>query len=264
MHSKINKIHDFKEVIEAIEKADKTCLVLFDVDEVIVMDSDEFRLTHDYRKELVNNIEKRLPIEQCKLLLSVVLKDRKARFVNDDILKIFALLKEKNIPAMGLTKLPTGKFGVIEDMIEWRVRELASLKVNLQELSPLSDELIIKDFNIGYGDPILKDGIIYTAEYDKGEVLEYVLQKTNYFPKSIIFIDDIEENLLSLQKTCNKLKINYQGFEFMGSAIVPEPDLDEQLEKIRFEILEKELKWLMDEELKKSTVSPRDLGIRSS
>ncbi|WP_395477527.1 DUF2608 domain-containing protein [Rickettsia endosymbiont of Pantilius tunicatus] len=251
MFSKINKIHDFKEVIEAIEKADETYLVLFDVDEVIVMDSDESRLTHDYRKVLVNDIEKRLTIEQCKLLMSVVLKDRKARFVNNDILTIFALLKEKNIPAMGLTKLPTGKFGIIEDMIKWRGQELTLLKVNLQELSPLNDEIIIKDFNAGYGDPILKDGIIYTAEYDKGAVLEYVLQKTNYSPKSIIFIDDIEENLLSLQEICSKLKINYQGFEFMGSAIVPEPDLNEQLEKIRFEVLEKELKWLTDEELKK-------------
>lgn len=251
MFSKINKIYNFKEVIEAIEKADETYLVLFDVDEVIVMDSDESRLTHDYRKVLVNDIQKRLTIEQCKLLMSVVLKDRKAKFVNNDILTIFALLKEKNIPAMGLTKLSTGTFGIIEDMIEWRVQELTSLKVNLQELSPLHDEIIIKDFNAGYGNPILKGGIIYTAEYDKGGVLEYMLQKSNYSPKSIIFIDDIEENLLSLQETCSKLKINYQGFEFMGSAIVPEPDLDEQLEKIRFEVLEKELKWLTDEELKK-------------
>lgn len=235
MYSKINKVHDLKEVIEAIEQADNTSLVLFDVDEVIVMDSDESRLTHDYRKELVSNIEKRLTKKECELLLSIVLKDRKARFVNPDILTIFALLKEKNVPAMGLTKLPTGKFGTIEDMIEWRIRELAELRVNFQEFSPLKDEIIIEDFSAGYGKPTLKDGIIYTAEYDKGSVLEYVLRKTNYYPKSIIFIDDIEENLLSLQETCKTLKINYQGFEFMGSAIVPEPDLDEQLEKIRLE-----------------------------
>jgi len=251
MLSKINRVHDFKEVIKVIEQANSDSLVLFDVDEVIVMDNDEYRLTHDYRKELVSDIEKRLPEEQCKLLISVVLKNRKIRFVNSDILKIFTLLKEKNIPAMGLTKLPTGKLGIIEDMIEWRVRELTELKVNFKEFSPLNDEIIVEDFNVGYGKPTLKDGIIYTAEYDKGDVLEYVLRKTNYFPKSIIFIDDIEENLLSLQKTCSKLKTNYQGFEFMGSAIVPEPDLDEQLEKIRFEILEKEYKWLTDEELKK-------------
>ncbi|CAK6514805.1 DUF2608 domain-containing protein [Rickettsia helvetica] len=250
MYSKINKVHDFKEVIETVKQADNTSLVLFDIDEVIVMDSDESRLTHDYRKALMKDIEKRLTRKECELLLSVILKGKKSRFVNLDILKIFALLKEKNIPAMGLTKLPTDKFGVIEDMIEWRIRELAELKVNFQEFSPLEDEIIIEDFNIGYGKPTLKDGIIYTAEYDKGSVLEYVLRKTNYYPQSIIFIDDIEENLLSLQKTCKELKINYQGFEFMGSAIVPEPDLDEQLEKIRFEILEKEYKWLTDTELK--------------
>ncbi|ABV73684.1 hypothetical protein A1E_03775 [Rickettsia canadensis str. McKiel] len=250
MHSKINKVHDFKEVIEAIEQADNTSVVLFDIDEVIVMDSDESRLTHNYRKKLVRNIEQRLTKKECELLLSIVLKDRKARFVSQDILTIFALLKEKNVPAMGLTKLPTGKFGAIEDMIEWRIRELSELKVKFQEFSPLKDEIIIEDFSAGYGKPTLKDGIIYTAEYDKGSVFEYVLHKMHYYPKSIIFIDDIEENLLSLQETCKKLKINYQGFEFMGSAIVPEPVLDEQLEKIRFEVLEKAYKWLTDIELK--------------
>ncbi len=156
---------------------------------------------------------------------------------------------------MGLTKLPTGKFGIIEDMIEWRIHELTELKVNFQEFSPSKDEIIIEDFNAGYGKPTLKDGIIYTAEYDKGSILEYVLRKTNYYPQSIIFIDDIEENLFSLQETCKKLKINYQGFEFTGSAIIPEPELDSQLEKMRFEILEKEYKWLTDEELKKHTLS---------
>ncbi|MFV9843723.1 MAG: DUF2608 domain-containing protein [Rickettsia conorii subsp. raoultii] len=264
MYSKINKVHDFKEVIEAVKQTDNTSLVLFDVDEVIVMDSDESRLTHDYRKELMKNIEKRLTRKECELLLSIVLKDRKARFVNPDILTIFALLTEKNVPAMGLTKLPTGKFGVIEDMIEWRIRELTELKVSFQEFSPLEDEIIIEDFNAGYGKPTLKDGIIYTAEYDKGSMLEYVLRKTNYYPPSIIFIDDIEENLLSLQEICKKLKINYQGFEFTGSVIVPEPVLDAQLEKIRFEILEKEYKWLTDEKLKKHTLSSSSLSTVSS
>ncbi len=77
MYSKINKVHDFKEVIQAIEKADNTSLVLFDIDEVIVMDSDESRLTHDYRKELMEDIEKRLTRKECELLLSVILKKKK-------------------------------------------------------------------------------------------------------------------------------------------------------------------------------------------
>ncbi|AFE50004.1 DUF2608 domain-containing protein [Rickettsia prowazekii] len=264
MYRKINKVHDFKEVIRAIDQTDNTSLVLFDIDEVIVMDSHESRLTHDYRKELMENIEARLTRKECELLLSIILKTKKARFVNSDIIKIFALLKAKNIPAMGLTKLPTGKFGIIEDMIAWRMHELTELKVNFQEFSPLKDEIIIEDYNAGYGKPTLKDGIIYTAEYDKGIVFEYVLSKTNYYPQSIIFIDDIEENLLSLQKTCNKLKINYQGFEFTGSAIITEPKLDAQLEKIRFEILEKEYKWLTDEELKKHILSSSILSTVSN
>nr|WP_253307890.1 DUF2608 domain-containing protein [Rickettsia endosymbiont of Ceutorhynchus assimilis] len=245
----ITKIHDFKEIMEEVEQANRESLVLFDVDDVVVMDTDEYRLTHNYRKELLAGIEKRLSKEQCELLLSIILKERKARFVNPDILEIFEKLKQNKIPTMALTKLPTGKFGVIKDMVEWRIKELNDLEVNFMELTPITDEILIKEFDVGYGIPTLKAGIIFTAEYDKGSVLEYVLREKNYYPKSIIFIDDILENLESLQKTCNDLQINYHGFEFTGSAIVPEPDLDEQLEKIRFEILEKEYRWLTDKEL---------------
>jgi hypothetical protein len=248
--TKITKVHDFKEIMEEVEQANHESLVLFDVDDVVVMDTDEYRQTHDYRRELFSKIEKRLSKEQCELLISVILKERKARFVNPDILKIFEKLKQNKIPTMGLTKLATGKFGVIEDMVEWRIKELNELEVNFAELTPLNDEILMKEFDAGYGIPTLKAGIIFTAEYDKGSVLEYILREKNYYPKSIIFIDDILENLESLQKTCNELQINYHGFEFMGSAIVPEADLDEQLEKIRFEILEKEYRWLTDKELK--------------
>ncbi|MFY9590281.1 DUF2608 domain-containing protein [Rickettsia endosymbiont of Halotydeus destructor] len=250
MITKITKVHDFKEIAENIEQANHNSLVLFDIDDVVVMDTDEYRLTHDYRKELFNKIEKRLSKQQCELLISVILKDRKARFVNPDIINIFDVLKQNKIPTMGLTKLATGKFGIIEDMIEWRIKELNELGVNFAGLTPLDDEILIKDFDAGYGVPTLKEGVIYTAEYDKGSVLEYILREKNYCPKSIIFIDDILENLESLQKMCNDLQINYYGFEFTGSAIIPEPDLDEQLEQIRFEILEKEYRWLTDKELK--------------
>lgn len=48
--------------------------MLFDVDEVIVMDSDESRLTHDYRKELMKNIEKDLLEKNVNYYLVLFLK----------------------------------------------------------------------------------------------------------------------------------------------------------------------------------------------
>ena len=41
-----------------------------------------------------------------------------------------------------------------------------------------------------------------------------MFNKCNYFPKTIIFVDDRMENIGSLEKICIKLKIDFYGFHY--------------------------------------------------
>jgi hypothetical protein len=52
-----------------------------------------------------------------------------------------------------------------------------------------------------------------------------------------------------LEKLCSKLKIKFEGFHYTAVSLMTTSTVDEQLENLRFEILEKEHRWLSDKEL---------------
>jgi hypothetical protein len=97
--------------------------------------------------------------------------------------------------------------------------------------------------------PMLKSGVMLTAQVDKGKTLECILRRSGYYPKTIVFIDDMLNNLESLEKLSAKLKIKFHGFHYTAASNVPIPVIDKKIEKLRFQILEKEHKWLSYQEL---------------
>jgi hypothetical protein len=212
------------------------------------MDEHEYRLTHPYRKQWKKDSKTRLSIEERNLLFSIILAERNVRLVDPQIRNILDDLEKRKIPTMALTKLYTDKYGVIESVIErmqdWRIKELRAINIDFAKLTPIRDEIVIHELQVGYGVPLLTEGVILTANRDKADILEHILHSKKYYPKSIIFIDDILENLEVVQSLCDKLKINFHGFEYMGAGQVPEIELDERIERIRFQILEQKYRWI--------------------
>ncbi len=245
---KISQINQFSDsqIGATFDNIDQDSLVLFDIDEVLIMDQDEYRLTHPYRIEWRIESRNRLTPLERSFLFSIILKKRAIRLVDDNINAILASLWKRQIPTMALTKLYTGQFGIIEDFTNWRLNELKAINIDFRKSTPLIDEMLIEEMQDIGGIPTMKEGVILTANVDKGQVLENILHKKKYFPKKIIFVDDILENLESVSKICTNLQIDFQGFEFRGASLVPEAELDRESEKIRFEILEREHRWIPD------------------
>jgi hypothetical protein len=52
-----------------------------------------------------------------------------------------------------------------------------------------------------------------------------------------------------IEKLCIKLKIKFEGFHYIAVSLMTTSTVDEQLENLRFEILEKEHRWLSYKEL---------------
>lgn len=100
------------------------------------------------------------------------------------------------------------------------------------------------------GIPMIKAGVIFTALSDKGSVLKAALQKFGIRFSSITFIDDDRANLLSVQKFCDEEGISFEGIHYRASRLSPLPSLTEEVEQIRYRILETEKRWLSDDELK--------------
>lgn len=246
----IMTISDFVPLTKLLEESGRDTLVIFDVDHVLIMPTDEYTLNrHPYRKQLWEELESRLSEEDMKALYGLTASKAKWRLVDPGIIEIFTYLKKRQIPSMALTSIYTGKFGTIEKLEDWRIKHLHDLGFDFANLTPIQEEMLLYELEEQGGVPMLKSGIILTAQVDKGRVLEYVLRRSNYYPKTIIFIDDMLNNLESLEKLSAKLKTKFHGFHYIAASNIPIPVIDKKIEKLRFQILEKEREWLNYQEL---------------
>ncbi len=241
-------------------------LVIFDVDEVLITPSSQDDLRHPYRDRLLQSISNKINPLEIELLKSIILLESKQVLVESRITEMFEKLKSYKIPAIALTAMGTGKLGMIKKMHDFRFKQLDSVNLSFKHLSPLDGEYIMLELatiNKKFsgldckGDPFLKSGVIFTSGLDKGIVLEYVFETYNYYPKTVILVDDLIENIESLKQICLKLNIDFYGFHYKAASLIPLPTIDEDLEKLRFEILEKEFTWLSHEELQDKNYSAR-------
>jgi hypothetical protein len=243
--AQITKISEMNLLEEILSEADSNTLVIFDVDHVLIMPTDEYSLNRNpFRKQLWVEMSKKLPKEKFTFFKSIAISSAKWQLVDPCIINIIAALNEKHIPTIALTSLSTGKVGVIDKMEDLRIKELNSVGLSFKHSTPLKEELYADALEEEHGIPLLKDGIILTAEVDKAVVLEYILRMGKYFPKSIIFIDDQLKNLESLDRLCDKLKIKFHGVHYTAVSLMPPPVIDEALELARFKILEEEHVWI--------------------
>ena len=84
-------------------------------------------------------------------------------------------------------------------------------------------------------------------------VLKAFLAAANAQFKHIIFVDDLRNNLESVEDFCNEAGIAYQGFEY--TANVNSSTLNEKRVKIQMDTLINKNKWLNDLEADKELTS---------
>ena len=250
--SSIQAIYNFLPLAKILKLANEDTLVIFDVDSVLIMPDNDNDFRHPFRTQLWQELKNRLPSQQIEILHSNIFSTIKWQLIEFRIIKVFAYLTAHHIPTIALTAMGTGNFGIIKQMEDFRIDGLNSVNLSFLSLTPLRGEKLAVDLESTRislqdhckGIPMLKAGIILTAGLDKGIVLEYMLSKYNYYPKTIIFVDNRFANLESLKQLCLKLKINFHGFHYVVTSFMPLPYIDEYLEKLRFEILEQEGFWL--------------------
>lgn len=246
-HAKIKQAKCFADIAQEFTKADQDTLVVFDVDDVLIMPESDYRATHPFRTKWIRGSKKSFSKEQRQLLISIIWEHRKVKLVDPSILNILEDLKRRQIPTLALTAMYTGKFGRIEKIEDWRINELKGVGIDFSETTPIKKTIFLENLTDDNGTPLLKAGVILTGFQDKAKILEAVLQGTGYTPKSIIFIDDNISYLKPVQEMCNRMGISFLGIHFIGASLVPELDLDEAIEDQRFKVLETEHRWVTDE-----------------
>ncbi len=246
----IHEITNLDKLKSILKEHKDNMLIVFDVDNVLVMPTDEYTIGRSvYRKKLWKNIKNNLSKKEFKLIHSAMILSSEPKIVDTDLFDIFQYIKKNNIKATALTSIPTGKFGYIKNWENLREKQLLNLGINFAKISPFKNNIFLNRYKTPDGVPVLKSGIIYTADRDKGEILAEILRLSSYYPERIIFIDDQLHNILSVENLCNKLGIEFIGFHYTIASIKEALILDYGLEDIRMKILKLEHKWLSYTEL---------------
>ncbi len=245
----------------ALEKADTDTLVIFDVDDVLLMPNDQIlkKSNKSYLEEIERKIEKRLGEPAAQILYSIIFFERLNSPVDKKIIKLISRLQDNDIKVLALTNCFTGRFGKIASMEDWRIYELKRIGYNFgkswsglapqhfEGLGKMGSGLSVKSRSA----PAFKNGVVFTSSVSKGEALKAFLAYAHFAPKKIIFIDDKKKHLESVESIAKSLGIPFVGFEYTAVADKPASALDEKRARLQFEILEKEHKWLSDEEANK-------------
>ncbi len=249
-------ISTFAPVAKIMHNATPETFFIFDVDEVLIVPTvptQNIRLTHPVRLKHIEKLQQQLNEEQKEIIWSVIFSQSQFRLIDPQIVPILTEAKEKRVPVVALTACDTGSFGCIKSMEEWRIKCLAGLGVDFAPLAPYKRNLVFKDLKAKRKNSPsnYQSGIIFsTPHLAKGLVLKHFLKETKLQPKTIVFVDDKRENLHSVEAVCAKLGIDFIGYEFTGAYSLHQPELNDADEQLRVQVLQKDLHWLTDAELK--------------
>lgn len=244
-------IHSIDEIFSNIEALDSDTVVVFDVDEVLVTTKDSFLRPEGeaiFLARVQQAIEQAKTDEEKEELerkLSISLTEA-ARFILEPALpKLIATLQEKKIKIVALTSHPTGKFGILKSVEEWKVNTLKECGFHFERSFPAikahTFTSLAKD---GLPPPLYLDGVLFSRGYSKGEVLlAFFDTLACYKPKRVICIDDLVKNHESLHAHLQKEGISYSGYWYRKAALTAD-EINETRIHQQFDHLLKTGTWL--------------------
>ncbi len=249
----ISQINSIEEVKHILEKVDSQTLVIFDVDETLIIPTDRIHLPKFFLegkgRDLKQEFEKAVG-DRVEHIWSNVLLQAKREIIEPHIVTAIKMLQDKNVKVIALTKMQAGPYGKIESLAEYRFAQLERLGLNFH--SSFSQNLTFKQFPWRFNAyPTFYNGILLSNEEDKGIVLGALLDELNYKPGTIIFFDDRLENVLSVRDEAITRKISFQGFHYTRADTIANT-LDYDIAKFQLDYLVKHEKWLSEDEVKES------------
>lgn len=250
-HGEIAQVDDMKEVFDHFNNADSQTLAIFDIDMVLVQPSEPaFQMANIRRYgEISKRIMKEVPAEKQMLFLSLMTLSSNPVLIDDRIPEYLQGILQRGIPSMGLTANLTGSFGSIKNMEQWRINSLRCLGIDFSKTAPYPDSLIFNDLASYRGNySTYLNGVFFVNGtcVAKGEALLAFLEKTNFMPNKIIFVDDREDNLKSMEAAIQKFgkPIEFRGLHFLGAQKYPSMVISEDEFQSRWRKLASEAKEL--------------------
>lgn len=217
-----------KEVFKYFKDADSKTLAIFDIDMVLVQPSDPaFQMANIKRFSSISKaIMRKTPADKLMMFFSLMTISSDPILIDDNLPHFLEQMAKKGIPTMALTANLAGNFDQIQNMEQWRIHSLRCLGIDFTKCAPYHMPLVFDNLASyrGFYSNYL-NGILFVngTVVSKGEAFLSFIEKTKLSPEKIIFVDDREENLKSLEAAIQKLDqpIEYQGLHYTGAENYP-------------------------------------------
>lgn len=228
------RIDRFNSALEYFSKADETTLVIFDVDNVLIVPQDPY-LQPKARVQFSNiykELTKVLDEEHMFLFHHIVAIKNKSQLVEPDILNIIQELQQYNVKIIALTGAKTGAVAnIIPDVPSWRYNSLKNFGIDFSNTFPKKAQFKeLKGDDVG-NYPSFEYGIVYSygSMNSKGDVLKCAIKELNWLPKRIIFVDDRLEHINSVYSFLKQENPNIEfiGLHYQGADKIATPELSE-------------------------------------
>lgn len=243
------EVNDMEEVFYKIKDVDSKGLVIFDVDMVLVQPEDPaFQMANMKRfSSIAKRIMKEVPADKQMIFLSLMTICSEPVLINSTTPQLMQKVMQRGVPVMGLTSNLTGEFSTIKNMEKWRVNALRCLGIDFDQAAPYKKNILFDDLPSYRGNySTYLDGILFVngTVVSKGDAFLSFLKKTELTSNKIVFIDDREDNLKSLEDAIQKRDkpIDYLGIHFTGAQNYPSKVISEQEFEARWQELASEAK----------------------
>jgi hypothetical protein len=259
----IVKMEEIKHFEKEVGDLDNHSLVLFDVDETLIVPKDAIlspRGRHLSRKLMVEILGNPAIVPPGKypegFLLGRVLTTAQFAIVEPQCLTVIQELQNRGIPVIALTAAEAAQMGEIEDFADFRVNQLREFGFDFRGTFPKTDSLKLAKSSEKKFHPLFKSGVLFSSDHPKGEVLKQFLSELQLFPKKVVFVDDRLDFLQSVEGAMNELGIEFIGFHYTAAEKLS-PALDENLAEFQARYLAQHGRWLSDDEARKSLSEQR-------
>lgn len=249
LFAEIQEASDFTVIEQELETTQETDLVLFDVDNTLIVANDA--LFRPCGEKLLNQLLLKLMmqegLERSVYLASKFLMDMKTSLVDPNIPNTISNLQQRGVKCIALTAMKSGSQGVIDSMEDWRYQQLKEKDIDFSLSFPDIPFTIFDEF-IGVNfPPTFKYGILASGTHPKGVVLTAFLKKFGLQPTKIIVVDDNLNALKSIESEVEKLGIPNTIYHYSAVKNLP-CVLDNDLAQFQCDYLIKHEHWLSDED----------------
>lgn len=244
----LHRTGNIEEVFQILAQADSQDLIIFDVDEVLIVPKD--KILRPKAGVVCHPVFDRLFFptsdEEKTELFGHWIHQIEIEVVHPKIVEGIWELQKKGHKTIALTlMLPgPGPCGPIAFMEDFRFQELktrgfdfsSSFEVDFLELS----------LDPRYGRvPLFKKGILFSYPYSKGDTLGTFLDQIDFAPSKIWFVDNDQRNIDSVAKIAKAKNIPYAGIRYLDQKFEDE-DYDEKLGLFQYGHFERTGIWLDD------------------